>query len=80
MRRAAARMEPTDRSGVTTIPGPHLRGPMLPVVLVHGFFGFDRIGVPGVKVHYFRGIVKHLEELGCQAYAVKLPAAASVPA
>jgi triacylglycerol lipase len=54
-------------------------GPPLPVVLVHGLFGFDRIGVPGVKLHYFRGIVKHLESLGCHAHAVRLPAAASVP-
>lgn len=51
----------------------------LPVVLVHGFFGFDRIGVPGVRLHYFRGIVNHLESLGCHAHAVKLPAMGSVP-
>jgi triacylglycerol lipase len=55
------------------------RGAPLPVVLVHGLFGFDRIGVPGVKLHYFRGIVQHLESLGCHAHAVRLPAAASVP-
>lgn len=79
LERAAARIEPTDFSGVTPIPGPLVRGPPLPVVLVHGFFGFDRIGVPGVKVHYFRGIINHLERLGCHAYAVKLPAAGSVP-
>ncbi len=54
-------------------------GGPLPVVLVHGLFGFDRIGVPGVKLHYFRGIVKHLESLGVHAHAVRLPAAASVP-
>ena len=49
------------------------------MILVHGFFGFDRIGVPGVKLHYFRGIVKHLEAQGCHAHAVRLPPAASVP-
>ncbi|HEX5059571.1 MAG TPA: alpha/beta fold hydrolase [Kofleriaceae bacterium] len=79
LRRAAARIEPTDFSGITPIPGAGGRGPPLPVVLVHGLFGFDRIGVPGVKVHYFRGIVKHLEKLGCHAHAVRLPASASVP-
>lgn len=78
-RRVAARIEPADFSGVTPIPGPIDRGPPLPVVLVHGFFGFDRIGVPGVKIHYFRGIVKHLATLGCHAHAVRLPASASVP-
>jgi triacylglycerol lipase len=65
--------------GVVTKDGAADRGPPLPVVLVHGLFGFDRIGVPGVKLHYFRGIVKHLESLGCHAHAVRLPAAASVP-
>ncbi|HUS29373.1 MAG TPA: alpha/beta fold hydrolase [Kofleriaceae bacterium] len=65
--------------GVEPIAGPALATAPLPVVLVHGLFGFDRIGVPGVKLHYFRGIVKHLESLGCHAHAVRLPAAASVP-
>jgi triacylglycerol lipase len=65
-------------SGVRKVPGP-AGGPPLPVVLVHGLFGFDRIGVPGVRLHYFRGIIKHLEALGCHAHAVRLPAAASVP-
>ena len=55
------------------------RAPLLPVVLVHGLFGFDRIGVPGARFDYFRGIAKHLEGLGCHAHAVKLHPAASVP-
>lgn len=58
---------------------PGERGPPLPVVLVHGLFGFDNVGVPGVKVHYFRGIVDHLATLGCHAHVVRLPRAASVP-
>ena len=69
--------------GVIPIPGPIPgqveHGPPLPVVLVHGLFGFDRIGVPGARFDYFRGIAKHLEALGCHAHAVRLPAAASVP-
>jgi triacylglycerol lipase len=55
------------------------RGPPLPVVLVHGLFGFDRIGVPGARFDYFRGIAKHLETLGCHAHAVRLPMARSIP-
>ncbi len=55
------------------------RGAPLPVVLVHGLFGFDQVGVPGVRVHYFRGIVEHLAKLGCHAHAVRLARAASVP-
>lgn len=53
--------------------------PPLPVVLVHGLFGFDKVGVPGAKLHYFRGIVEHLASLGCHAHTVRLPPAASVP-
>jgi len=73
-RRRAPRIE-----GVEPRPGPAERGPPLPVVLVHGLFGFDRIGVPGAKLHYFRGLVDHLASLGCHAHAVRLPPAASVP-
>jgi triacylglycerol lipase len=65
--------------GVVPVPGPSERAPPLPVVLVHGLFGFDRIGVPGVRFDYFRGIARHLETLGCHAHAVRLPGAASVP-
>jgi triacylglycerol lipase len=65
--------------GIVPIPGPTEPRPSLPVVLVHGLFGFDRIGVPGARLHYFRGITRHLEGLGCQAYAVRLPRMASVP-
>ena len=60
-------------------PGPPEHRVPLPVVLVHGLFGFDRIGVPGARFDYFRGIAKHLQSLGCEAHAVRLPASASVP-
>jgi len=70
---------PAPLEGVHPIPGPIARGPPLPVVLVHGLFGFDRIGVPGVRFDYFRGIAKHLGTLGCHAHAVRLPPASSVP-
>jgi triacylglycerol lipase len=71
-------VEPLD--GVVPLPGAAPRGPPLPVVLIHGLFGFDRIGVPGARFEYFRGIAAHLETLGCRAHAVRLPPAASVPA
>lgn len=64
--------------GVEPIPGRVGVG-ALPVVLVHGLFGFDRAGLPGLRVHYFRGIVNHLESLGCHAHTVRLPRCASVP-
>lgn len=69
----------TPLAGVVPVPGPAERGPPLPVVLVHGLFGFDRIGVPGARFDYFRGIARHLETLGCHAHAVRLPRAGSVP-
>jgi len=65
--------------GVIPVPGEVGRGAPLPVVLVHGLFGFDRIGVPGARFDYFRGIAKHLDSLGCHAHAVRLPARGSVP-
>ena len=65
--------------GVEVVPGPPGRGAPLPVILVHGLFGFDRMGIPGARMDYFRGIAKHLETLGCHAHAVKLSRAKSVP-
>jgi triacylglycerol lipase len=65
--------------GVEPVPGPSGRGAPLPVILVHGLFGFDRMGIPGARMDYFRGIAKHLETLGCHAHAVKLSRAKSVP-
>ena len=70
----------TDIKGVEPVPGPAPRGAPLPVVLVHGLFGFDRIGVPGARFDYFRGIAGHLRSLGCTATAVKLPMMSAVPA
>lgn len=74
-RRRRARRGP----GYVGMPGAGERGAPLPVILVHGLFGFDRIGVPGAKLHYFNGIARHLATLGCHAHAVRLPAAGSVP-
>jgi triacylglycerol lipase len=78
--RPPVRVEAAPLEGVVPIPGEAPRGAPLPVVLVHGLFGFDRIGIPGARFDYFRGIAKHLGSLGCHAHAVKLPAASSVPA
>jgi len=73
------RAVPVALEGVEPKVGPPPGGQPLPVVLVHGLFGFDRVGVPGARFDYFRGIVRHLESLGCHAHAVRLPAFASVP-
>jgi triacylglycerol lipase len=76
--RPQPKVEPFE--GVVPVPGPAPRDAALPVVLVHGLFGFDRIGIPGARFDYFRGIAKHLGSLGCHAHAVRLPPARSVPA
>jgi triacylglycerol lipase len=78
--RRAPRIEATAPiQGVDPHAGAGQHGPPLPVILVHGLFGFDRMGIPGARLDYFRGIAKHLDTLGCHAHAVKLPRAASVP-
>jgi triacylglycerol lipase len=55
------------------------KAPRWPVVLVHGWMGFDELGLPGMRPHYFRGIARHLERRGVVVYRPRLPATGSVP-
>jgi triacylglycerol lipase len=71
---------PGSFEGVIPVHGPSPEVVPLPVVLVHGMFGFDRVGMLGLRLHYFRGIERHLEKLGCQVHVVAVPPMASVPA
>src|SRR5258705_10781326 len=52
--------------------------PRLPVVLAHGFLGFDEIELGRSKHVYFRGIGSHLERLGATVYSPRVPPAPSV--
>lgn len=52
--------------------------PRFPVVLAHGLFGFDAIGVGGFKQDYFRGVVAHLRGLGVEVQVPAVPPAASI--
>ena len=54
--------------------------PRLPVVLAHGFLGFDEIEVASRKHLYFRGIGAHLERLGARVYSPRVPPASSISA
>src|SRR5256884_1129347 len=54
--------------------------PRLPVVLAHGFLGFDEIELGKSKHLYFRGIGMHLEKLGAQVYSPRVPPASSISA
>ena len=54
--------------------------PRFPVVLAHGFLGFDEIEVGSSKHVYFRGIGAHLEKIGARVYTPRVPPASSVAA
>lgn len=54
--------------------------PRYPIVLVHGFLGFDEIALGTWNESYFRGIKDHLNALGIQVFCPRLPAASSVRA
>jgi triacylglycerol lipase len=49
-----------------------------PLVLVHGYFGFDSIGALRVKREYFRGVRGRLEALGHHVYLARVAPAAGV--
>ena len=49
-----------------------------PVVLAHGFLGFDEIGVGARKHLYFRGVGSYLESMGAQVYSPRVPPASSI--
>ncbi|HTO97720.1 MAG TPA: alpha/beta fold hydrolase [Myxococcales bacterium] len=49
-----------------------------PVVLAHGFLGFDEIGVGERKHLYFRGVGPHLEAMGARVYSPRVPPASTV--
>jgi triacylglycerol lipase len=52
--------------------------PRLPVVLAHGFLGFDEIEVGSHKHVYFRGIGAHLEKMGARVYCPRVPPGSSI--
>src|ERR1700730_14723711 len=54
--------------------------PRLPVVLAHGFLGFDEIELGRSKHLYFRGIGTHLEKLRAHVYSPRVPPASSISA
>ena len=52
--------------------------PRLPVVLAHGFLGFDEVAIGGLKHAYFRGIEARLTQMGAKVYTPRVPPAASI--
>lgn len=50
------------------------------IVLVHGLFGFDTLGVGPARVTYFRGVARRLAARGVDVTIARLPPLAGVPA
>src|SRR5215211_3350242 len=67
------------RAAEIVVPGELPPAAPRPVVLVHGFLGFDQIRIPGLRIDYFRGITRHLDACGVVVHTVALPMIASVP-
>jgi triacylglycerol lipase len=49
-----------------------------PILLAHGYFGFDRIGVPALGQEYFRGVRPRLEALGYSVFVTRVSPAAGI--
>jgi triacylglycerol lipase len=49
-----------------------------PLVLVHGYFGFDAIGVRRLRSEYFRGVRRRLESAGHEVHVVRINPVAGV--
>lgn len=49
-----------------------------PIVLAHGYFGFDRIGVGQLRQEYFRGVRQRLEALGYTVIVTRVAPVAGV--
>ncbi len=50
------------------------------MVLAHGFAGFDTIGVPGLRLAYFRGVSGQLRAAGVEVHAMRVSPLASIGA
>jgi triacylglycerol lipase len=64
-----------------TVPGIVLERPAptrYPLVFVHGWMGFDTIGLPGMRQEYFRGVRACLSALGYSVVFVRVSPAAGI--
>jgi triacylglycerol lipase len=55
-----------------------LARPRYPVVLAHGFLGFDELALGWQRHAYFRGIGARLEQMGAKVYSPRVPGTASI--
>jgi triacylglycerol esterase/lipase EstA (alpha/beta hydrolase family) len=57
----------------------HYRPAQYPIVLCHGLFGYDTIGIGNtLQMHYWTGIADALTALGCRVYIARVGAVSSV--
>jgi triacylglycerol lipase len=49
-----------------------------PIVLAHGFSGFDELHFFGRRFAYFRGVAEHLRSVGAEVYVLRVSPVASI--
>ncbi len=49
-----------------------------PIVLAHGFAGFDAVAIPGLRLAYFRGVEERLRAAGIEVHVLRVSPLASV--
>ncbi|KAI8817135.1 triacylglycerol lipase [Fimicolochytrium jonesii] len=54
------------------------KAPKGTIVLCHGLLGFDVMGPPFARLHYWRGVKEALNAIGCNVIITKVPRAADV--
>jgi triacylglycerol lipase len=83
VRRIAALPAPWRRQLIGTVARPLPSRPAAtecayPIVLAHGWMGFDAFALPGMRQEYFRGVREHLQASGHRVYVSRVSPFASV--
>ncbi|KAI9017800.1 Alpha/Beta hydrolase protein [Gaertneriomyces semiglobifer] len=71
----------TNRLHLGYITTERYRAPQNPVVLCHGLFGFDVLGpefMPALQIHYWTGIAKALQDIGCKVHISRVGTVAAL--
>ncbi|KAI8906604.1 Alpha/Beta hydrolase protein [Powellomyces hirtus] len=69
------------RAHIGLIVKQNYKAPRDPIVLCHGLFGFDVLGpqgVPGLQIHYWKGIAEALREIGCKVHVSRVGTVAAL--
>jgi triacylglycerol lipase len=60
------------------IPAPRRGKTRHPVVLAHGFAGFDAVGISGLRLAYFRGVTDRLRAAGVEVHVLRVSPVATI--